>query len=154
MPSLISDIEKQHYESARDNVFDTFSRPFIAFKTPEKIIINSDLDYKYSYGGPDGEENEDFVEYIPESREFNACIFYSKELELLFANNLGNRGEDLRLTMKEGLVRLKIKQDDWNFLKDAIDYEFDGYKFDKYKVERPHGLFAPKYFTLYLQFKN
>ena len=154
MPSLISDAEKQVYESARQDIFDTFSRPFVCYKTPEKIIISSDTNYKFSYSNPDGEGDSDYVEYVPESRIFQACIAYGKDLEQLSANKLGKEGEDIRLTLKDGTIRLKVIKEDWDFLQDAIDYEFDGNHFEKIRVPRPHGLFTPKYYSLTLTFKN
>ncbi len=155
MANLISAQLKASLEQARDDVFDSFCRPLIVFKTPEKTILSSDLNYSYSYGNPDYENDADLVTYTPVSGQFDACILYDKSLEKLFANPQGSRNENFRVVMDDGLCRIKLRKPDYDtFIKDSIDIQFDGFNFVVVKTERPHGVFEPKYITLYLQFKN
>ncbi len=155
MPNLVSASLKSSLEQARDNVFDSFSRPLVAWKTPAKTILSTDTNFYYSYEGPDYQNDTDLVEYTPVSGTFQACILYDKALERIFANPQGSRDENFRIVMDEGLCRVKLKKDDYDtFIKDSIDIQFDGYQFKIDRTERPHGLFNPKYYTLYLKFQN
>lgn len=157
MSNLMSNQEKIVYEQAIDDIADTFSREIKAWKTPEKTILSSDENYSFSYDSPDysNDNTRDLVTYSGISGSFMARIQYDKNLERIFANPQGDRGENFRLIMDDGFVRLKIKSGDYNeFIKDSINIQFDNYNFEIFKTERPHGLFSPKYYTLYLKFRN
>jgi hypothetical protein len=155
MPSLLTSSEKAELVAVRDDVFDTFSRPIVCWVNPEVTILSSDTNYNYSYNNPDYQNSEDYVNYTPTSGQFQACILYKNELTREYANPQGSRDENFRLTFDNGDVRIKLKKEDYdNFIKDSINFNFDGFNFDLDKTPRPHGLFDPKYYTLYLKFRN
>lgn len=157
MANLITGQFRRNLESARDDVFDTFSRELTCFKTPEKTILDTSENYSFSYDAPDYSNDNavDLVSYSGISGKFQTCIQYDKSLERLFANPQGSRPENFRIIMDDGMVRLKVKSGDYNdFIKDSVNIQFDGYQFEIFNTERPHGLFSPKYYTLYLKFRN
>lgn len=154
MANLISSSARLIYEQARDDVFDTFSRPCIVYVTPEKTIISQDLNYSFSYSNPESQDDTDLVTYEPIRYVFDVCVLYKKELTQLSANKQGSREENLGLQFDNGDVRIKIKKEDYNLIKNSINFEIDGDNFYVDKTPRPHGLFEPKYYTLYLKFKN
>ena len=150
----MSDAFKQELEYARDLVFLEFARSVIVFVTPDKTIINQNLNYSYSFGNPESSDETDLVTYEPQSYTFNVCIAYNKTLEKLYANEQGSRKENFGLKFDNGDVRIKMKIADYELIKDSINFVFDGNNFESDKTPRPHGLFDPKYYTLYLKFKN
>lgn len=155
MASLLTNSEKAELEAVRDDIFDTFARSITCWTTPEKTILSSDTNYNFTYMGPDGDSDTDYVEYQPNSGTFMACINYDKKLERYFASPQGTRDESFRLIFDNGTVRVKLKKEDYdNFIKNSINFQFDGYNFDLDKTPRPHGLFDPKYVTLFLKFRN
>ena len=144
-------------ESGRQNIFDSFSRTVVAYRTPQKTILDTTNNFSFSYDNPDysNDNTQDLVSYSGISGSFQACIQYDKDLEKLFASPTRNSKESLGIIKADGLVRMKISSGDYNtFFHEAIDIQFDYYDFQIFKTERPHGLFSPKYYTLYLKFKN
>jgi len=154
MPSLISDAEKLVYESVRDDIFDTFARQIFLNLTPDKIIISTTGNYFESYNNPDYQDDTNLVTYTPKTTGIMACVSYDKTLEKYFSNKNGTEDESLRLIYDAGMVRVKIKSGDYPLFKNTINYKFDGYNFSLQRMERPHGLFDPKYYTLYLSKDN
>jgi hypothetical protein len=155
MPSLLSDSIKTQAESLRSDIFDTFARPIVVSTTPTKVIISTDENYNFAYENPDGVGQEDYVEYTPKSATIQACIQYDKSLDRLFANKFGSANEDIRITTNDGYVRVKISKADYDeYIGDAINFQFDGWDFERDRTPRPHGMFAPKFYTLFLKFKN
>jgi hypothetical protein len=155
MASLLTEGEKAELEAVRDDVFATFCREITCWVTPETTVLSSDSNYNYTYLGPDGDSSGDYVEYTPTSGTFQACINYDKKLERYFASPQGTRDENFRITFDDGSVRIKLRKEDYDsFIKDSINFKFDGFNFDLDKSPRPHGLFDPKYVTLFLKFRN
>jgi len=154
MANLISDADRLVLEGLRDDVFDTFARPVVIYVTPDKTVINQNLNYSYSFSNPESSDETDLVTYEPQSYTFNVCIAYNKTLERLYANEQGSRKENFGLKFDNGDVRIKMKIADYELIKDSINFVFDGNNFESDKTPRPHGLFEPKYYTLYLKFKN
>lgn len=150
----ISDAEKAVYTSAIQDIHLAFCRPIVAFKTAEKVVISTNPDVNYNdFYQTSNDDAEEFT-YVPVSGTFQARILYDKALEHFFATPRGSQDESVRMNLDGGLVRLKVEQDAWDFLKDAINVNFDGYNFERFRTERPHGLFTPQYYTIYLTFKN
>jgi len=156
MPSLLTAAQISGAEALRDMGFDTWTREFVVYKTPQVTIIDSDTNYNYSYGTqPEGQGTTDYTNYTIQSGIFSGCIQYADTLEKLFNNPQGSRNENLRIVMDNGWARLKVKKADFdNYIKDSEDFLLDGKNFAIFRTERPHGLFQPKYYTLYLQYKN
>ena len=152
MANLISTGLKASLEDARDSIFDSFSRPIVCWKTPEKTILSTDQNYNFAYDNPDysNDNTADLVTYSGISGQFMACITYNHSLDPTFSTQ-GN----FSIAKDNGLTRVKVKSGDYNtFIKDSIDIQFDSYNFKIIKTERPHGVFSPKYYTLYLEFQS
>jgi hypothetical protein len=156
MASLFNAQQVSGLEAALSAVHDTYALPYVWYKTPQMTIIDSNMNYKFSYGiQPEGVGENDYVSYNIQSGIFSGVIQYADTLDKLFSNPQGSRGENFRITMDAGWVRLKVRKEDFdNFLKDTQTLMFDDRQFTIFRTERPHGIFAPKYYTLYLQYQN
>jgi hypothetical protein len=156
MPSLLTTGEKAELEAIREDGFLTWARPFVWFKTPQTIIIDSNTNYNFSYGiQPEGVGNTDYVSYDIQSGIFSGCIQYDNRLNQIFSNPQGSRNENFRITMDKTIVRLKVHKEDYdNFLKDTQSLTLDSKQYTIVDPPRPHGLFSPKYYTLYLEAQN
>lgn len=156
MPNLITGAEREAYEAARDDVFSTFARPIVVYKVDNMVILNSDLNYKYSYAiEPESMGSTDYVSYNIQSGIISGVVKYENQLDKYFSNPQGSRKENFDITTAAGLVRMKIRQADFDtYLKNSTSVVFDDKNFSIFRTERPHGLFSPKYYTLYLQFQN
>ena len=78
MPSLISDAEKANLTGIFADIFDTFSRPIVVYKKPQKVttLVNT----AFIFGYEAGTWNEAYT-YTYQSGEFDAVINYSKGLK-------------------------------------------------------------------------
>jgi hypothetical protein len=156
MPSLITGDARTAYENAREDVFLTFAREFIVFKTPQVTIIDSNTNYNYTYGTqPEGQGTTDYVNYTVQSGIFSGCIQYRDHLDRFFSNPQGSRDENFRIVTDGRWCRLKVYKTDFdNYIKDSQVIQLDGKNFSIFEPERPHGLFSPRYYTLYLELQN
>lgn len=155
MASIFNNEEKVLFESLRDDVFDTFSRSIFIAKTPKEVIISSDTGYNFSYNAPDSQGNNDYVEYIPVSGVVQACLLYNKKQIREYANPKGSQKESFRIIFDDGDLRVKFKMQDYlDYAKDAINFQVDNQYFVTDTAPRPHGLFEPKYMTVFLKHKN
>lgn len=156
MSSLFTAAQQSGLESLRDAVFDTFARPIVAYRVENMTVLNSDLNYKYSYGlQPESIGGTDYTSYNIQSGVISGVIKYDNTLDKLFSNPQGSRDENFRVVTDAGFVRVKIRQADFEtYIKNSTSIVFDGKNFSLYRTERPHGVFTPRYYTLYLQYQN
>lgn len=156
MPSLLTTGEKAELETIREDSFLTWAREFVWYKTAQTTIIDSDTNYKFSYGiQPEGVGDTDYASYNIQSGSFSGCIQYNNRLDQIFSNPQGSRNENFRITMDKTIVRLKVHKEDYDsFLKDTQTLTLDSKQYAIKDPPRPHGLFSPKYYTLYLEQQN
>lgn len=156
MASLLTAQQISGAEALRQGGFDTYARQFVCFRTPTLTIIDQNLDYQYSYGlQPEGVDETDHISYTVQSGMFSGVVQYDNILNKLFSNPQGSRQENFRVVMDNGFARLKVLKEDYdNYIKDSQNIQLDGYNFTIFRTPRSHGVFAPKYYTLYLQFQN
>ena len=69
---------------------------------------------------------------------------------LKLRNPLGHSGQR-KLQAVVGTVRLKIKAEDYEYIKDGRRFDLDGRRFVLNSSFRGHGLFDSQYYTLYLK---
>lgn len=147
MGSLISDEDKERFESAIDSIHDTFARDIKFIKDAKRIILSTDPNYNYLYSNVKGGITS--VSRKITEATFKARIAY-----------VGRQGEDLfdseanaqiKVGKHTGEVRIKVAKDGYEYLKESKRCEFDGRKFTLITDEMPHGLFNPRYYTFYLK---
>lgn len=145
MGSLISDSDKSELEKVINSMHDTFAREIYAYKEAKKVIVSSNK-FHGLYSNVQGEQK---VENVPQYQTFKARIYYSdKQGE---ENVGGDVGMQIKVERPKGEVRIKIDQAGYDYMKDAKRIEFDGRMFVVNSDVRPHGLFTPTYYTLYLK---
>lgn len=145
MGSLISDSDKSDIEKVIDSMHDTFAREIYAYKEAKKVIISSSS-FHGLYSNVNGEQQ---TENVPQFQTFKARIYYPDRQR---EDSVGGDVDmQIKVERPQGEVRIKIDQDGYNYIKDAKRVEFDGRRFIINRDVRPHGLFAPKYYTLYLK---
>jgi len=146
MSSLISDSEKGLLDKFIDVMHDTFARDIYAYKEAKKVVLSQDLSFHGLYGNVNGEKK---VQNVPQFKKFKARIFYPDRQS---EENIGaSVGSQIKVESPQGEVRIKIDKDGYDYIKDALRIEFDERRFVINRDVRPHGLFSPKYYTLYLK---
>ncbi len=141
MASLVSDTQKVAWQSAMQNVADTFSRTIKAFKDGKEIILSSDMTYNHIYKQPLGNTTRE-----PVQRDIQARIFYFPRK--LSTDVIGDDSLKVQQPVEE--VRIKINKADYDFISEAVRFVFDGHTYSKGSTEAPHGLFSSGFYTIYL----
>ncbi len=143
MASLISNLEKAAMESEIQNVFDTFKRPLIVYRTPEKVYLSTNPNF--SRFGQFGQNNEMQKEEINQQNisTIEACILYAKNqgFEQFNKDKTGGSYEAIKVRESNMKVRIKVDIVGYEILKDAKLIELDGRHFQKDSEPRCHGLF-------------
>lgn len=147
MGSLISNSDKEAFESVFDDIHDTFARDIKFIKEAQRVILSTDPNYNYLYKNVRGGVTS--VERKIVEATFKARILYvGRQNEGMFD---GEVNAQIKVEKHVGEVRIKVDKEGYGYLKEAKRCEFDGRKFSIISDEMPHGLFSPKYYTFYLK---
>jgi hypothetical protein len=156
MPSLFSDSEKIELASLLTDVADTFERPLIVYKSPNRVFLyENENDFSRFVANNQNlitSEQNEFVKH-----EIPARILYSKRLkeELLkpYVGGAFDEGQ-LKLEAEKADVRIKIKAEYLDVFKDVKEVELDNNRFKVDGPKRPHGLFTNDFYTFYLKLNS
>lgn len=150
MESLFSDAEKAALVNDFQSVVQTFLRPLTIYQEATKTVIVSNPNYNpyQSYN-----QNNTQVLNTPNPIVISGRILYDKNQEWSFVKPFAGRGAgEGSLKVKDQTtrsVRVKVDYSGYMLLKDAKQYEIDGYLFANESIARPHGLFTPDSYTFY-----
>jgi hypothetical protein len=140
MPSLVSNEEKLAWASEFNDLHDTFARPVIAWKTPERVVVSSDSNYNFLYNEQESIE----VTYIPVSGKFDCRIQWQDPSKMMGWG-------DIREEIRGNLCRIKAKKDFVDFISNAEKIEIDGRPVQSMGTNRPHGLFNIDFYTMFFK---
>jgi len=147
MASLISAAQKAAFQSAFNDLHDTFARTIYIYKEAQSTVISTNPKYNSIY--QQNQSRSQVVSRKVVSSSFQARITYDTDRS---QSNLTSPEVEsqLKLKLPDGFVRIKVAKDGYEYLKDAKRVEFDGRKFTIESDVRPHGLFQPTHFTFFL----
>jgi hypothetical protein len=140
MPSLVSNAEKLSWANEFNNIHDTFARLVTVWKTPERVIISSNLNYNFLYN----EQESLDVKYIPVSGQFYCRIQWQDP-----SKTMG--WPEIREEVRNNICRIKAKKDFVDFISDAEKIEIDERPVQAMGSNRPHGLFNIDFYTLFFK---
>ena len=147
MASLITDAAKATMKAALETVHDTFARSIFVYKEAQRVLITTkNENYIMLYNNVQGKQTS--MKKEPVFEEFKATILYGTYQD---EENVSEANAQIKVELPVGSVRIKVKQDGYNYLKDAKRVTFDGKTFIMTGQDRPHGLFAPHLYSFYLQ---
>lgn len=86
----------------------------------------------------------------PQYKTIKARIDYGSPMneDALAANPIDNK---LKVMIPEGVVRIKLDKDGYDYIIGAKRIDLDGKRFFIDSAVRPHGLFDPKFYTFFLK---
>jgi hypothetical protein len=131
------------------NLHDTFGRDIIVYKEAQKVIISTDPNYNYLYNTAGAQTNS--VENVPVKKVFKARIRYDTDRSLEY---FGDTDAQVKVSKPDAnsMVRIKLKIEDYQYIKDAKRIELDGRMFHVESDPRAHGLFDEvQFYTLFLR---
>jgi hypothetical protein len=131
------------------DLHDTFGRDIVVYKEAQKVIISTDPNYNYLYGT--GGAQTTSVENIPVKKVFKARIRYDTDRTLEY---FGDTDAQVKVSKPDAnsMVRIKLKIEDYQYIKEAKRIELDGRMFHVESDPRAHGLFdVVQFYTLFLR---
>jgi len=149
MTDFFSAEEKESIAENLLNLHDTFGRDIIVYKEAKKVIISTDPNYNYLYGNSG--KSTPSVQNVPVKKVFKARIRYDTDRTL---EQFGEAGTQIKVNRPDpsSVVRIKLKLEDYDYLKEAKRVELDGRMFHVESDPRAHGLFDKvQFITLFLR---
>jgi hypothetical protein len=145
--SLLSNAEKSALNSVFDDIHETFARDIIVYKDASQIVIITDPNFNplYNTGG-----QTTSVINTPVYKTFKARIQYNDDIKKEYWEEYKANAQ-IKLQEVVGTVRIKIRVDDYEYIKDGRRFDLDGARYVLNSSNRPHGLFGVRFQTLYLK---
>lgn len=148
MAEFLSPSERESIAANLLDLHDTFGRDIVVYKEAKKVIISTDPSFNYLYGKAG--KSTPSVENVPVRKVFKARVRYDTDRSLEYFGETQTQAK-IKRPDSNSVVRLKLKVEDHNYIKDAKRIELDGRMFTVYSDPRPHGLFDKiQFITLFL----
>jgi len=111
MPSLISETEKNVLTGIFGDIFDTFQRPIIVYKSSIRTPVSVDTsNFVYGFGGSQGQDNFTYTEV---TGIFPAVIRYGLPPQEITQN------ADINAFISAGEVSIKVRKECRDFINDG-----------------------------------
>jgi len=126
MSSLVTSTEQGILTGLFDNVFQTFTRNVVVWKTPIKVPIPASQQPSGLFGFGNAPEEQQY-QYTPVSGIYPAVIRYYERTKIGEADLL----KETNVFIPEGAVRIKVRPDAQAFIESGITdkFSFDGRDF-------------------------
>jgi len=149
MAEFLSPSERAKMAANLLNLHDTFGRDIVVYKEAQKVIVSTDPNYNYLYQNSGAKTTS--VQNIPVKKVFKARIRYDMDRSLEYFGETDTQVKVNRVD-PNSTVRIKLKIEDYDYIKEAKRVELDGRMFHVESDPRPHGLFDTiQFVTLYLR---
>lgn len=145
--NLISASERTALNAVIDDIHETFAREITVYKEASQVVIITDPNFNPLYNTA-GQTTT--IINTPVYKTFKARILYNDDIGKKYWSESGLASQ-IKLEAVVGSIRLKIKADDYEYIKDARRFDVDGKRYVLNSTFRPHGLFDNQYYTLYLK---
>jgi hypothetical protein len=146
--SLLTDSEKNGLELIMDDLHATWARTVTAYKDEERVVIITNPNYNplYDTGGGTTES----ITKTAVSKTFSVRIQYQDDITKNYWSD-SNVNSQLKIENAKGLIRIKLYDEDYNWLKEAKRMDVDGKRFSIDSSFKGHGLFDNKFYTIFLK---
>ena len=145
--SLLSDSEKTALDLIIEDVHETFARTITVFKEASEVVIITDPNFNPLYNTA-GQMTS--IVNTAVYKQFKARIYYNNDIGKEYWSE-SSVNTQIKLQTVVGTVRIKIKAEDFDYIKDGRRFDLDGRRFVLNSSFRGHGLFDSQYYTLYLK---
>ena len=145
--NLISASERVALNAAMEDIHETFAREITVFKEASQIVIITDPSFNPLYNTAG--QTTSYVN-TPVYKTFKVRIQYNDDIGKKYWSESGLASQ-IKLEAVVGSVRIKIKSEDYEYIKDGRRFDVDGKRFVLNSTFKPHGLFDNQFYTLYLK---
>lgn len=149
MTEFLSPSDRASIASNLLDLHDTFGRDIVVYKEAKKVVISTDPSYNHLYGNSGSSTPS--IQNTPVRKVFKARIRYDTDRSLEYFGETDAQVKVSR-TDPSSTVRIKLKAEDYNYIKEAKRIELDGRMFHVESDPRAHGLFdVVQFYTLFLK---
>jgi len=145
--NLISASERTALNAVMEDIHETFAREITVFKEASQIVIITDPKFNPLYNTAG--QTTSYVN-TPVYKTFKVRIQYNDDIGKKYWSESGLASQ-IKLEAVVGSVRIKIRAEDYEYIKDGRRFDLDGKRFVLNSTFRPHGLFDNQFYTLYLK---
>jgi len=145
--NLISASQRVALNATMEDIHETFAREITVFKEASQIVIITDPSFNPLYNTAG--QTTSYVN-TPVYKTFKVRIQYNDDIGKKYWSESGLASQ-IKLEAVVGSVRIKIKSEDYEYIKDGRRFDLDGKRFVLNSTFRPHGLFDNQFYTLYLK---
>ena len=145
--NLISASERVALNATMEDIHDTFAREITFFKEASQIVIITDPNFNPLYNTAG--QTTSYVN-TPVYKTFKVRIQYNDDIGKKYWSESGLASQ-IKLEAVVGSVRIKIRAEDYEYIKDGRRFDVDGKRFVLNSTFRPHGLFDNQFYTMYLK---
>ncbi len=151
--SYLSTAQKDSLGNEFFNIHQTFGRAITIWRTAEQIVLASNPSNNYLF---ENAPFNDVTQPVLVSGTFLARIKYpASEGSVQFAASTSpGNADQTNLQREDGTVRITVDATGNAYLFDAKKVTFDDEIFSINSSDRPHGLFAPKFYDYILRKLN
>ncbi len=145
MPSLLSDAEKTSVNAILRDLHDTFAQDIVLYtEIREEIVDDSDYNPLYGRKKNNGQSSSS-ISFAKETVQARVA-YVNDQTDLPDA--LSNQSN---ISISKGIVRLKIKEDIFEKIKNAAKIEIDDRLFSLISDAQIAGPFGSEFFIVFLQ---
>lgn len=145
MAGFLTTGQLANINSQFDTLHTTFAKTVTVYKNSERTVIESPQ-FNSVYGRTNSGRNTS-ITYATVSGSFEARTYY---VELDETHLAADGAGQIKVVLPAGSVRLVVKEDGYEFIREARRVEFDGNRFAIKSDGLPYGLGSNKFFTFFL----
>lgn len=145
--SYLSDADKSSISADFQAAVSTWFRPLVIYQEAQKTVVVSDPNWNPIEAW---NQNNTSVVNTPVFSTVSGRILWDKQQEWKYMKPY--EGQQAQLKVKDATsrsCRIKVDQSGYNLLATAKKVEVDGVLLDPESQPRPHGVFAPDFWTFY-----
>ena len=151
MAGFFSQNQINKIRTLNDTLHTTFARTITVYKNAKTTLIASNDNWNALYGRTNT-GSDSSVEYTIASQEFQARIYYDNmDTSYLTDDGPGEQaGTQNKVVTADGVVRIVVNEDGYNYINEARRVEFDGTKFIIESDGKPRGLTSNQFYEFEL----
>lgn len=146
MPDILNSFQRSSIAAAFANLHDTFAREISVYQNAEIAIIAESPSYNPIYSPP-----SDNIQYQLQKQTFQARIYYtSSDDGPLETEGSSLSGPVNRIIVPNGLVKIVVNKQGFDYLREARIVEFDSKTFSIKSNGSPINMFSDQFFEFVL----
>lgn len=149
MAGFLSNSSISGIESLYNTLHTTFARTITVYKNSQRTVISTTPQYNPIYRRTNTGAAPN-IETVEVSSTFDARIYYAGSDEEFLASEGDQQGTQNKIILPDGSVKIVVKSDAFEYLKEARRVEFDGKRFNIKSDGTPFGLTGNLFFTFLL----